>query len=105
MQIPEEHVKDEGTWIHKQKRTSLLIVAKRPLTPTYIVFYILFLPDSWQILMGLILAWLIHPLAMTPEMVLFKRLLIFLMLATIGYTATRIPGRWIAGRLQKWILR
>jgi hypothetical protein len=55
--------------------------------------------------MGLILAWLIHPLAMTPEMVLFKRLLIFLMLATIGYTATRIPGRWIAGRLQKWILR
>ena len=79
-------------------------MAKRPITPAYIVFYILFLPDSWQILMGLGFAWLLLGAATGPEMLLYKKVLIFLMLATIGYAITRIPGRWIAGWLKKYIL-
>jgi hypothetical protein len=69
-----------------------------------VVFYILFLPDSWQILMGLLFAWLLHPLAAGPDMGVFSRLLVFLMLATIGYTITRIPGRWIARKLKRRVL-
>jgi len=68
------------------------------------VFYILFLPDSWQILMGLIFAWLLHSFAVAPEMACFKKVLIFLMLATIGYTVTRIPARWITRGLKKFVL-
>lgn len=79
-------------------------MAKRPITPAYIVFYILFLPDSWQILMGLGFAWLLQGAATVPEMALYKKALIFLMLATVGYAVTRIPGRWIAGRLKKYFL-
>lgn len=79
-------------------------MAKRPITPAYIVFYILFLPDSWQILMGLVFAWLLLGAATVPEMVLYKKALIFVMLAVIGYAVTRIPGRWIAGRLRKYFL-
>ena len=79
-------------------------MAKRPITPAYIVFYILFLPDSWQILMGLGFAWLLLGAATVPEMALYKKALIFVMLATIGYAITRKPGRWIAGRLKKYFL-
>lgn len=77
---------------------------KRPITPTYIVFYILFLPDTWQILMGMVFALLLHQFAIRPEMAILSKILIFLMLATIGYTVTRRPARWLTGKLKNWIL-
>ncbi|MDZ7831301.1 MAG: hypothetical protein U5L07_06085 [Desulfobacterales bacterium] len=77
---------------------------KRPVTPTYIVFYILFLPDTWQILMGIGLALLAQQFATTPEMAVSSKVLIFIMLATIGYTITRLPARWIAGKIKKFFL-
>ena len=77
---------------------------KRPVTPTYIIFYILFLPDSWQILMGAVFALLLQRFAIPPEMAALSKVLIFIMLATIGYTVTRLPAKWITGRLKKLIL-
>ncbi|MBS3759037.1 MAG: hypothetical protein KGY61_10285 [Desulfobacterales bacterium] len=77
---------------------------KRPITPTYIVFYILFLPDSWQILMGIIFALILHRFAVGPDMSNISKALVFIMLATIGYTITRIPARWITQKLKTWIL-
>jgi len=79
-------------------------LGKRPVTPTYIVFYILFLPDSWQILMGLVFTWLLLPVVLTPDMTGFSKVLIFIMLLTIGYTITRKPARWITRQLKKFIL-
>ncbi len=79
-------------------------LGKRPVTPTYIVFYILFLPDSWQVLMGLGLAWFARRYAMTPEMSGFSKFLIFVMLLTIGYTITRKPALWITRKLKKRVL-
>ena len=77
---------------------------KRPITPTYIVFYILFLPDTWQIVMGVVFAWILKRFTISPEMMVFSKALIFIMLATIGYTITRLPARWITGKLKSLVL-
>jgi len=79
-------------------------VKKRPMTPSYIVFYILFLPDSWRILMGIIFSAFLSPLAVTPEMGAIAKVLIYIMIATIGYSGSGIPGRWISGMFKKLIL-
>jgi len=77
---------------------------KRPRTPTYIVFYILFLPDTWQVLMSLGFALLMQRFAISPDMAVFSKALIFIMLVTIGYTITRLPAKWITGRIKKFFL-
>ncbi len=77
---------------------------KRPVTPSYIVFYILFSPETWRILMGIIFSAFLTPLAVTPEMGASARVLICIMIATIGYSGSGIPGRWISGMFKKLIL-
>lgn len=77
---------------------------KRPITFSYIVFYILFLPDTWRILMGIIFSVFLTPLAVTPEMGISARILIYIMIATIGYGASGIPGRWISKMFKQLIL-
>lgn len=77
---------------------------KRPITPSYIVFYILFLPDTWRILIGILFSAFLTPLAVTPEMGVAAKVLICVMMATIGYSASGIPGRWIANMFKKLIL-
>jgi len=77
---------------------------KRPITISYIIFYILFLPDTWRILMGIIFSAFLAPLAVTPEMGIRGKILIYIMIATIGYSASGIPGRWISKMFKKLIL-
>jgi len=79
-------------------------LSKRQLTVRYILFYILFLPDSWQILAGLIAAWFLAPLVELPEAGFGGRAVLFIMLVAIGYAAFRMPARWITRSLVKWIL-
>lgn len=77
---------------------------KRPLTPSYVLFYILFLPDTWQVLIGVLAAYLITPSILSPEMTLPARAMIYIMMATIGYAASKVPARGITRMLKKWIL-
>lgn len=77
---------------------------KRPLTVGYIIFYILFLPDSWQILMGILAACVLAPRAIAPDSGLFGSAMLYIMIATIGYAASRLPARGISRLLRKWIL-
>lgn len=79
-------------------------MSKRPITPAYIIFFILFLPDSWRILMGIALGALLGPYLIEPDMAAPGRAIMFLMIATIGYAATGVPARWITQLLKKWIL-
>ncbi|MDA3895927.1 MAG: hypothetical protein PF482_07260 [Desulfobacteraceae bacterium] len=79
-------------------------MTKRPITPSYIVFYILFSPDTWRILMGIIFSVLLSPLAVPPEMGIGAMILIYIMMATVGYSAAGIPGRYIANTFKKLIL-
>lgn len=79
-------------------------MAKRPITPAYILFYILFLPDSWRILAGLAVAALLTPFAARPDMAAAGQAMVFLMLGATGYAASGGPARWITRRLKRWIL-
>lgn len=80
-------------------------MSKRPITPAYIIFFILFLPDSWRILMGIALGALLGPYLIEPDMAASGRAIMFLMIATIGYAAAGVPARWITQLLKKWILK
>ena len=78
---------------------------KRPLTPTYLFFYLLFWPDTWRILIGLIIAGLLTPRLLSSDRVIFELIMLFFMLAAIGYTVSAKPARWITERLRKVILK
>jgi hypothetical protein len=77
---------------------------KRPMTFSYILFYILFLPDTWQILIGVTASYILTPLAMTTKTGMFGRVVLYIMVATIGYTASRLPARGISRVIKKLIL-
>ncbi len=79
-------------------------MGKRRITPAYVLFYILFLPDTWQILIGIVFALLLKRFAVGPDMAFFSRILVLLMLAAIGYTVSRIPGKWIAAWFRRLVL-
>ncbi len=79
-------------------------MGKRPLTPGYILFFILFLPDTWQILIGVLASWLLTPVIASPGMKPVAAAVLYIMVATIGYAAARGPGRGIARMLKKLIL-
>jgi hypothetical protein len=77
---------------------------KRPLTPGYVIFYILFWPDTWRILIGIALAAILVPLMLSPDMGAFVSVLLFVMVATIGYSLAALPARGITSILKKLIL-
>ena len=79
-------------------------MSKRQLTIRYIIFYILFLPDSWQVLTGIIAAYFLAPLIELRDPGIGARAMLFIMIAAIGYAASGIPARWITRILVKWIL-
>ena len=82
----------------------VIFLQKRPRTFSYYIFYALFLPDTWQIIIGIIAAYLLAPLAMTRDSGAFSRVMLYIMIATIGYTASRLPARGICRIIKKMIL-
>ena len=56
---------------------------KRPLTPAYIIFYILFWPDTWRILVGLLLALMFTPLILPADMAAAGRAMLYVMVTAI----------------------
>jgi len=79
-------------------------LSKRQLTIRYIIFYVLFSPDAWQVLTGLIAAYFLSPHVGLPDTGIGARAVLFIMIGTIGYAASRIPARRITQILKKWIL-
>jgi hypothetical protein len=77
---------------------------KRPRTPGYIFFYLVFLPDTWQILIAMIAAVLVAPQIITSEMGNGGSAIVHLMIAGIVYAITRPVGKRISELLQKLIL-
>lgn len=78
---------------------------KRQLTPGYIFFYILFLPDTWQMITGIIAASFLTPAIKPVDMGKPGGVVLFVMIAVIGYVASAPIGRGITRALKKWILR
>jgi len=79
-------------------------VKKRPLTPGYVIFYVLFLPDTWQVMVGLLAAYYLTPVVVSSEMAVSAKVLLYIMIATIGYAAFRGPARGITRWIKKLIL-
>ena len=79
-------------------------MAKRPVTPAYVIFYILFSPDTWRIVMGIIFAVLLVPHIVKPDMTMPARGVLYIMVATIGYAGSGLPARGITKLLKRLIL-
>jgi hypothetical protein len=77
---------------------------QKRLSPLYVVFYILFSPDTWRVLFGVAIAAYGTPriMGMTEQITTLGRYVIFLMLAAIGWVVFARPARWIATRLQRF---
>lgn len=86
------------------KRIGAILSKKRAITPGYVFFYILFLPDTWQVLVGVLTAYLLTPVILKPELGLAAKAILYFMVATIGYAAFRGPARGLTGMLKKRIL-
>jgi hypothetical protein len=54
--------------------------------------------------MGIAFSAFLTPLAVKPAMAISAKVLISIMMATVGYSASGIPGRWIANTFKKLIL-
>ncbi len=79
-------------------------MAKRPVTPAFILFYILFSPDTWRIVIGLFVAVLLAPYIVKPDMTAIARAIVFFMVAAIGYAASGLPAGGITKILKRLIL-
>lgn len=80
------------------------LLRKRPLTTSYIIFYILFSPDTWRILIGVAVAVLLAPRIIQSDHGMLGTGAIYVMLASIGYAFSILPGRWISNTLKKLVL-
>ena len=79
---------------------------KRPLTPAYIIFWILFSPDTWRLLMGFVLAILLAPaIGRSQQMGPGGTVLLGVMLTTIGWAVSDLPGRRMAEFCKRAILK
>lgn len=90
---------------HRNTETECKLLPKRPITPAYVFFFLLFWPDTWRILFGLIAAAVVPPLIMPPDLGWFGTGMFYVMIACIGYAASAAPARGIARLLRRWILK
>jgi hypothetical protein len=79
-------------------------VAKRPLTPSYIFFYILFSQETWRILFAIVFAIIIAPKTYTSDTQFLGQVLMYLMVAGIGFAAAGVPARLITRMFKKMVL-
>jgi len=77
---------------------------KRPRSIGYFVFYLLFWSESWRVVLGAILALLLAPRIVPPQMERVAAVMVWVMLATIGYCLAGYPARKIATFWQRLIL-
>jgi hypothetical protein len=78
---------------------------RRPRTPAYLFFYVLFAPDTWRIVGGFALAILFTPHIVPPHMALTGRTMLYVMVAAIGWAVCGKPAQWIAAGLKRAILK
>lgn len=71
---------------------------------SYYIFYLLFWPDTWRILIGIGLSYFIAPLIMPPDLGSFGSAMFYVMLASIGYSIAAAPARRITRLFKKIIL-
>ncbi len=76
----------------------------KPITPGYVIFYILFSTDTWRILAGFLISVIFTPSIFPPDLALTGRLVLYVMVAAIGWAISGKPAHWITSALKKVIL-
>ena len=81
-------------------------MSKRPITFSYIMFYLLFSEDTWRIAAGFVCAVLLGPLV-TQGRSLGRagEIMVWLMIMAIGWSVSAWPARKITGALQRAVKR
>jgi len=75
---------------------------KRPLTASYIFFYLLFSDDTWRILAGFLMAVFLGPLVTRGrDLSQGGEAMVWLMIMAIGWSVSAWPAKKITGALQK----
>ena len=75
---------------------------KRPLTASYIFFYLLFSDDTWRILAGFIMAVFLGPMVTRGrDLSQGGEVMVWLMIMAIGWSVSAWPAKKITGALQK----
>lgn len=80
-------------------------MAKRKWTPTYLFFYILFLPDTWRVFIGIAAAYFFVPMILKPDMGTSAIVVLYIMCAVIGYALSAWPGKWVSNAIKRLILK
>lgn len=78
---------------------------QHPLTPAYALFYLLFSPDTWRIVMGIGLALFLEPrISAGRSLGPAERVVLWIMLACIGWAVSAIPGKRLAALFKRLVL-
>lgn len=77
---------------------------KRSRSIGYVIFYLLFWTETWRVAAGAVLAVLLGPRVVPPEMNRVAAAMVWIMLATIGYCASGYPAGKVAAFWQRLVL-
>ena len=79
---------------------------KRPLTASYIFFYLLFSVDAWRIAAGFVFAIFLGPLvSQGRNLSQGGEIMVWLMILAIGWSVTAWPAKKITDALQRAVKR
>ena len=79
-------------------------VPDKPKSISYYFFFFLFHPDSYRILIGFLAAVLLVPQIVTPDLSTAGRVMLYVMVACMGYAIAAKPAVWITSALKKKLL-
>jgi hypothetical protein len=68
--------------------------------PLYLLFYLLFSPDTWRVFAGTVLAVIMTPRLLPVDRTGMGRYVLFIMIVVVGWAITGAPARWLTQRLQ-----
>jgi hypothetical protein len=73
---------------------------KKRLTPTYIVFHILFSEDTWRVAIGIALAVVSAPMLRSFDHTGIGRYVMFVTVVVIGWAISKTPSLWIIRQIK-----
>jgi hypothetical protein len=77
-------------------------MSKRPVTASYLFFYLLFSDDTWRLAAGFVAAVFLGPLATRGrDMSQAAEVMVWLMIMAIGWSVTAWPARKITAALKR----
>lgn len=74
---------------------------KKRLTPSLVLFHILFSEDTWRVAFGITLAVLSAPVLRPLDHTGIGRYVMFITAVVVGWAISKAPSRWIASQIKQ----